>query len=157
MEQLFLDTVIASWKQIIHRLDRQFTSLNDEQLQRQVAPGKNRLFYLLGHLTVMHDRTLPLLDISKPLYPELADAYLINPDRTLPDPLSAADLKNAWYEVNSRITSAAERYSVEEWLTKHSALSDEDFSKNPLRNRLAVFLNRTSHAAYHAGQARLSR
>lgn len=157
MEQLFLETVVASWKQIINRLDQRFASLNDEQLQRQVAPGKNRLFYLLGHLTVMHDRTLPLLDISKALYPELADAYFTNPDRTLTDPLPAADLKNAWYEVNSRITAAAERYSVEEWLAKHTAASDEDFSKNPLRNRLAVFLNRTNHAAFHTGQAILSR
>jgi hypothetical protein len=25
--------------------------------QKQVAPGKNRLFYLVGHLTAVHDRT----------------------------------------------------------------------------------------------------
>jgi hypothetical protein len=43
------------------------------------------------------------------------------------------------------------------WLKKHTAVSDEDFSKNPTRNRLAVFLNRTNHASFHTGQIALTK
>jgi len=42
------------------------------------------------------------------------------------------------------------------WLS-HTAVSDEDFSKNPTRNRLAVFLNRTNHASFHIGQIALTK
>jgi DinB superfamily len=80
MEELFVHTVVASWKQIVNRLDQRFALLDDEQLQKQVAPNKNRLFYLLGHLTVVHDRMLPLLGIGERLHPQLDEVYLTNPD-----------------------------------------------------------------------------
>jgi hypothetical protein len=157
MEELFVHTVVASWKQIVNRLDQRFAPLDDEQLQKQVAPNKNRLFYLLGHLTVLHDRMLPLLGIGERLHPQLDEVYLTNPDRTLADPISAADLKKAWSEVNTAITSAVEKFSAGDWLKKHSAVSEEDFAKEPARNRLAVFLSRTNHASFHAGQAVLAK
>lgn len=157
MDELFLKAVVASWKQIVNRLNERFAPLDDEQLQKQVAPSKNRLFYLLGHLTVVHDRMLPLLGIGERLHPELDEVYLTNPDQTSSDPLSAADLKKAWSEVNAAITSAVERFSIDDWLKKHTAVSDEDFSKDPTRNRLAVFLNRTNHASFHTGQIALAK
>jgi len=36
------------------------------------------------------------------------------------------------------------------------AISEEDYAKNPARNRLAVLLNRTTHTSYHLGQALLA-
>jgi hypothetical protein len=157
MEEIFMKTVVASWNQIVNRLDQRLGSLDDEQLQKQVAPNKNRLFYLLGHLTVVHDRMLPLLGIGERLYPQLDEVYLTNPDRTLADRLSAADLKKAWNEVNTAITSGVERFTMDDWLKKHADVSDEDFAKEPTRNRLAVFLSRTNHASFHAGQAVLAK
>ena len=157
MNELFVTTAVASWKQIINRLDERLAPLNDEQLQKQVAPNKNRLFYLLGHLTAVHDRMLPLLGIGDRLYPELDDAYITNPDQTISDPLSATDLKMAWSQVNAAVTSAVEKFSADDWLKKHTAVSDEDFAQNPTRNRLAVFLSRTNHASFHTGQMTLTK
>ena len=157
MDELLIATVVSSWRQIVNRLDERLAPLGDEQLQKQVAPNKNRLFYLLGHLTAVHDRMLPLLAIGERLHPELDEAYLSNPDRTISDPLSAADLKKAWSEVNAALTSAVEKFSTDDWLKKHTAVSDEDFSKDPTRNRLAVFLNRTNHASFHTGQMALAK
>jgi hypothetical protein len=37
----------------VNRLDERLASLDNEQLQKQIAPNRNRLFYLLGHLTVV--------------------------------------------------------------------------------------------------------
>ena len=157
MDELFFTTVVSSWKQIVNRLDERLASLDGEQLQKRIAPNKNRLFYLLGHLTAVHDRMLPLLAIGERLHPELDEAYLTKPDQTISDPLSAADLRKAWSEVNAAITSAVEKFSVEDWLKKHTAVSDEDFAKDPTRNRLAVFLNRTNHASFHTGQVALAK
>jgi hypothetical protein len=44
----------------------------------------------------------------------------------------------------------------EEWLKKHNAVSDEDFAKDPLRNRRSVLQTRTTHAGFHAGRIRLA-
>ena len=154
-EEILGVTVLNSWRLVINRFNKTLSELSDEQLQRQVAPGRNRVFYLLGHLTAMHDRMFSLLGIGDRLHPELDEPYIANPDRVLADPLSATELRRAWAEVNDKLTRAFEGFTLEDWLQKHTAVSDEDFIKDPTRSRLAVVMNRTSHASYHAGQAAL--
>ncbi|HEY5330984.1 MAG TPA: DinB family protein [Acidobacteriaceae bacterium] len=151
-EEMLASAALNSWKLVIGRLDKGIQTLGEEQLQKQVAPGKNRLYYLLGHLTAVHDRMFPLLGLGERLYPQLDEAYITNPDGTLPDSLSAEELKKAWSEVNVKLTTAFEGLTPEQWLQKHTQVSDEDFVKDPSRNRLAVFLSRTNHASFHAGQ-----
>jgi hypothetical protein len=34
-------------------------------------------------------------------------------------------------------------------------ISEQDFAKEPMRNKLNVLINRTNHLAYHYGQLRL--
>jgi DinB superfamily len=152
-EEILNVTVLSSWKLVINRFDKTLGDLTDEQLQQQVAPGKNRVFYLLGHLTVTHDRMFPLLGLGERLHPELDDAYITNADRVLGDPLSATELGKAWTEVNGKLTAAFEGFTRQDWLQKHAAVSDEDFVTDPARNRLAIVMSRTNHASYHLGQA----
>jgi len=64
-EEILRVTVLNSWKLAINRMGKTLSELSDEQLQQQVAPGRNRVFYLLGHLTAMHDRMFPLLGIGE--------------------------------------------------------------------------------------------
>jgi hypothetical protein len=154
-EEMLAQTALNAWKLVIGCFDGAIAPLTDEQLQRQVAPGKNRLLYLLGHLTAVHDRMFPMLDLGERLHPELDEIYVTNPDRALSDPISPADLKQAWSEVNSKLTAAFENLTPRQWLEKHTAVSDEDFVKDPTRNRLAVLISRTNHAAFHTGQAAL--
>ncbi len=59
--------------------------MNDEELLREVAPGRNRVFYLMGHLTAVHDRLLPMLGLGERLHPELDDDFLTNADRVTAD------------------------------------------------------------------------
>jgi DinB family protein len=154
-EEMLAHTALNAWKLVVGRLDTAIAPLTDEQLQRQVAPGKNRLLYLVGHLTAVHDRLFPMLGLGDRLRPELDEIYITNPDRALSDPISPADLKQSWSEVNSKLTAAFEKLTPRQWLEKHTAVSDEDFAKDPTRNRLAVLISRTNHAAFHTGQAAL--
>lgn len=154
-EEVLTRTALNAWKQVIGRIDGAVVALTEEQLQKQVAPGKNRLLYLIGHLTAVHDRLFPLLGLGERMHPELDKVYVENPDRTHPDPLSTAELKQAWSEVNGRLTAAFENFAPGQWLEKHTAVSEEDFVNDPTRNRLAVVISRTNHAAFHTGQAAL--
>jgi uncharacterized damage-inducible protein DinB len=154
-ETMLANAALNSWKLVIGRLDAAIAPLSDDQLQRQVAPGKNRLLYLVGHLTAVHDRLFTLLGLGERLHPELDEIYITSPDRARPDPVSAAEIKQAWSEVNGKLTAAFEKLTPQQWLEKHTAVSDEDFAKDPTRNRLAVLMSRTNHAAFHTGQAAL--
>jgi DinB superfamily len=156
-EEMLAAAAIHSWKLVIGRFDGAVASLSDDRLQEQVAPGRNRLLYLVGHLTAVHDRMFPLLGLGERLHPELDEIYISNPDRALPDSISPSALKQAWTQVNSKLTAAFEKLTPQQWLEKHTAVSDEDFAKDPTRNRLAVLLSRTNHAAFHTGQAALAK
>lgn len=151
-EELLAASALNSWKLVIGRIDSVVAPLSDEQLQHQVAPGRNRLLYLVGHLTVTHDRLFPLLRLGERLHPELDEAYFTNPDRAFPDPVSPSDLKKAWHAVNTKLTAAFEALTPNGWLERHNAVPEEEFAKDPLRNRLAVLMSRTNHASFHGGQ-----
>jgi hypothetical protein len=150
-------TALLAWQQQLDRAQKFFAPLSDEQLQKEVAPGKNRLLYLYGHLVAVHDRMRPLLGIGPALHPELDAPFLAEKDRSVTDANlpSAADLKRMWDEVHNSLNDAFGKYTAEDWTGKHTSVSDEDFAKNPLRNRVAVLFSRTSHIAYHLGQAAL--
>jgi hypothetical protein len=156
-DEILTMTLLNSWKLVISRFDKILADLTDEQLQQQVAPGKNRVFYLLGHLTATHDRMFPLLGLGERLHPELDEVYVANPDRVLADPLSATELRRAWAQVNNKLTAAFAEFTPQNWLQKHAAVSDEDFVNDPARNRLAIVISRTIHASYHSGQAVLAK
>ena len=156
-EQSLATTAVQSWTINITRADKVFAALTDEQLRREVAPGKNRLVYLWGHLIAVHDGMLPLLGIGERLHPELDGPFLDEADAATTARPSAVELARMWAEVNGALQAGFQRFSPADWTARHTAMSDDDFAANPLRNRLAVLLSRTGHVAYHLGQCALAK
>ena len=156
VENVMVGNAVGSWKQWVGQIDQTIGGFGDEELQREVAPGRNRLYYLLGHLTAVHDRLIATLRLGQRLHPELDEEFIVKADKTdLDERVTAGELRKAWREVNDKLTAAMEKLSPEEWLERHDSVSPEDFAKEPQRNRLAVLLSRTTHAAMHEGQMRL--
>jgi hypothetical protein len=154
-EELFLAVALNGWKGNIERADKMFSGLSEEELLKEVAQGKNRLIYLWGHLTATHDAMLPLLGFGRRLHPEFDVAFISNPDKTKAEIPPVESVRMAWREVNSKLFEGFAGLSTADWLKKHAAVSEEDFLKEPLRNRLAILLSRTNHLAYHLGQTAL--
>jgi DinB family protein len=155
-EDRFVAVALSAWKATIDRADKLFSALTEEQLLKEVASGKNRLIYLWGHLTAVHDAMLPLLAFGPRLHPEFDNAFITNPDKAVSSMPSADEVRKSWKEVNGKLSEEFAKLQSEQWLEKHTSVSDADFAKEPLRNRLAVLLSRTNHVAYHLGQAVLS-
>ena len=156
-QDALLAAALTSWTQTVARAGKFFSALSDEDLQAEVAPGRNRLIYLWGHLTAFNDALLPLLRIGDRLHPELDATFLKAADKTVAEIPSAADLNRIWDEINATLSPALAQLSAEQWLERHASVSEEDFAKEPHRNRFAILLGRTGHIAYHLGQALLAK
>lgn len=151
-EELFIKMVLDAWHTQVRYADDLFNSLSDDQLLGEIAPGRNRGIYLLGHLTAVHDRMLPLLGLGDQRYPNLNKPFVESPDKTETELHSAEDLRNYWKETNNLLSEHFAKLSFTEWFQKHNAVSETDFAKEPHRNKLNVVINRTNHLANHLGQ-----
>src|ERR1700730_1913292 len=127
-----------------------------EQLLVEVAPGKNRILYLWGHLTAVNDAMFSVLRLGERLHKGMDAVFIAQPDRPVPHPTST-EIAKCWEDVHTELLSRFKTLSPKEWLERHGNVSAEEFERNPTRNRLAVLLGRTNHASYHFGQMILAK
>ena len=151
-DQLVVKMIFDRWHALVKQMDAALHSITDEQLQNEIAPGKNRGIYLLGHMVAVHDDMLRLLDLGDKMYPELFEPFINAPDKTVSDIPSAATLRGYWSKQNEVLKQKFDSVQPEEWFQKHTAVTTEDFAKEPHRNKLNIIITRTSHLAYHHGQ-----
>lgn len=149
---LFVKMALDAWNGELKYTDALLAKLSDEQLMREVSPGRNRGIYLLGHLTAVHDQMLPLLRFREKIHPALYGPFHDEPDGAVAELPPIAQLRAQWKEVNEALLKHMTGLAPEEWFTRHANISEADFPKEPHRNRLNVLLSRTNHLAYHRGQ-----
>lgn len=150
--ETFLKMTFDRWYGSITNWDKILNSLTDETLQKEIAPGKNRGIYLLGHLIAVHDEMLKLLDMGEKLYPELYESFIKSPDKATTEIPTAAELRSFWAKQCEVLQQKFDSLKPEKWFEKHTAVSAEDFANEPHRNKLNIIITRTSHLQYHSGQ-----
>jgi hypothetical protein len=155
-DKLSVQVAINSWRLVLERANKTLSSLTDDQLLKEVAPGRNRLIYIWGHLTAIHDAMFPILGLGERLHPELDAIFVSSPDKSGAELPPLGELRKYWDGVNGKLLSQFATLSADEWLQRHNAVSEEDYAKDPTRNRLAVLLSRTNHMSYHLGQITLA-
>jgi hypothetical protein len=111
-EKSLIDAALRAWKSNVERADKLFEALSLGQLEQEVAPGKNRLIYLWGHLTAVNDALLPLLDIGERLHPEFDGMFVLNPDKSVRLTVSGQALKSAWQEINQKLWDGFSKFSA---------------------------------------------
>ena len=153
--EIAVKMIFDRWNASLGNFDTLLNTLSDEQLQNEIAPGKNRGIYLLGHLIAVHDDMLILLDLGEKLYPELYEPFLKFPDKTTSQIPTVSELRSFWVNHCEVLKQKFDNLKTEEWFEKHTAVSAEDFAKEPHRNKLNIIITRTSHLQYHIGQVRL--
>lgn len=152
MTDIIIKMVLNAWRTHIERTDELFNTLTDEQLGQQIAPGRNRGIYLMGHLAAVHDGMLPLLELGNPLYPQLWDQFVEQPDKAVTDLPSTQAIRGYWKEINAYVDSKMNCLPMLAWFERHTSVSPEDFVMEPHRNKLNIVINRTNHLANHLGQ-----
>ena len=150
--ELTIQMILTAWESHYKRIDKLFKTLSEEQLMNEVAPGRNRGVYLLGHQTAVTDHMLPLLGFGEKLYPELTKTFIDSPDNKELEMPSITKLLAYWDAVNTKLSNHINNMTTADWFQKHTAVSDEDFIKEPYRNKLNIIISRTNHQGYHIGQ-----
>lgn len=152
---LLVKMTLMAWDAQNNQLKKLINSLTDEQLARETAPGKNSGVYLLGHLIAVSDGLLPLLGFGNRLFPQMEEVFIKNPDKSGLSFPSIVELRQRFETVNAELSNHFQSADINEWLSRHTAISPEDFVKEPHRNKLNTVITRTGHMAYHIGQMRL--
>ncbi|HEY5408194.1 MAG TPA: DinB family protein [Ginsengibacter sp.] len=150
--ELTVKILLDAWNAQLSRTDALLNELTDGQIQNEVSAGRNTGVYLIGHITAVHDAMLPLLGLGDKLYPQLEEIFIKNPDKSGLEKPSVDELRNYWSKVNAKLSEHFNLLSAEEWFQKHTSVNEEDFKKEPHRNKLNVLVSRTSHLSYHRGQ-----
>jgi len=150
--ELFIKMAILAWQTYNGRMNTLFEKLSDEQLLSEVAPGRNTGIYLLGHMIAIGDAMRPLLGFGEKIYPELWKIFVETPDHSGQKMPAVATLRKNWEDINIDLTNHINGLQPDEWFNKHSAVSEEDFAREPYRNKLNLLMNRTNHLSYHLGQ-----
>jgi hypothetical protein len=125
-DEVLIQTAIASWEQVIKRFSTLCVSCSEEQLL--VAPGKNRISYLWGHLTAVNDAMFSVLRLGERLHPELDAVFIAQPDRSVPLPTST-EIAKCWEDVHTKLLSRFKTLSSKEWSERHGNVSPEEFRR----------------------------
>lgn len=152
MNDQIIQQLLKAWKAQNKNINTFFSKYEDGFYLNEIAPGRNRAIYVLGHLIAVNDSMLPLLGLGEILFPGLQPLFIRTPDRTVAEIPSIAALKEQWAKLIQTLDEHFAKMTPEEWLEKHTAVSDADFTIDPLRNKLNVLISRTNHTSYHAGQ-----
>ena len=150
--EIVVKMIFDRWNASITNFDKLLNSIDDAQLLNEIAPGRNRGIYLLGHLIAVHDDMLILLDMGEKLYPELHEPFIKFADKAATLIPSAAELRSFWAIQSEVLRQKFQILSQDDWFERHTAVSAEDFAKEPHRNKLNIIVTRTSHLQYHIGQ-----
>jgi hypothetical protein len=156
-EQALVDSALRSWRSNMDRASKAFGSLTEEELGLEVAPSRNRLIYIWGHLTAFNDGILPLFAFGPRRHPELDKIFVSQPDRAVSQIPGGPELNEIWTQLDAVLWAEFQKLSPSEWLQRHQNVSAEEFVREPHRNRYASLLGRTAHLAYHYGQAILTK
>lgn len=154
---LFVQMALQAWDLHIKRMNLLLEALTDEEFDREVAPGRNRISYLLGHLVAVNDGMIKILDLGERTYASLDEAFIRSSDRSGLEVPAPATLRSYWKNSCELLAIGFGRLSSEDWFARHTAVSEEDFAVQPTRNKLNVLLNRTNHLAHHLGQMVLAK
>lgn len=147
-----IELCLLQWDAQNQRIQKIIDTISDENFSKAIVAGGNSPSWILGHLVEADDALFELLGIGQRKFPDLEAIYHHERDSNQSGHLSRAEINMKWKEIQSALDKALQSWSEKEWLSRHTAVSEEDFKKQPHRNRLNVLLSRITHKASHLGQ-----
>lgn len=142
--------ILVAWESGQEKIQKSLSILSDEDMDIELASGRNKVSWVIGHLAAVNDSILPVLGLGEKINEDYFN-YFVKDDAAIKSP-GIAQIRQYWQETSSQLSKKIATLSADDWFEKHALVSAEDFAKEPHRNKLNVLLSRTSHLQYHLGQ-----
>jgi len=155
LNNLLIVTSLRNWNEQNKRLLSLVNSMNEEQLESHIAPGRNSGTYLLGHLAAINYTMLTLFDLGENPHPKLETIYLLNADKAIIHDYKTDDLKKLLVDSIQLFEEKSKALTEADWLDRHMNITEEEFKTQQHRNKINVLISRTLHLVYHLGQLSL--
>jgi hypothetical protein len=147
-----IEICLLQWTTYNTRMQKMMDALSEEKFNTPILSNGNSPSWIFGHLADTDDRLLELFGIRGRLFPELGKIYHNERGSNQTGHLSKAALTAKWNAISAELDKTFKLWSEGDWMGRHTAVSEEDFKKEPHRNKLNVMLGRVSHKASHLGQ-----
>lgn len=150
-KEIAVKMVLAAWQSGQERIQKALSALSDEDMDLELASGRNKVSWVIGHLAAVNDYLFSILEVGEKINEAYCNSFFKN-DFTAQTTPSNSQIKAYWQETSSQLNKKITTLSADDWFKKHAFVSTEDFAKEPHRNKLNVLLTRSSHLQYHLGQ-----
>jgi len=147
-----LDICLLQWNTYNTRMQKALESISDENFHKPIIASGNSPSWVFGHLVDTEDGLLELFGIRSRIHPELKSIYHHERGTNQAGHLSKTELMTKWKAISAELDKAFKSWSESDWMGRHTAVTEEDFKKEPHRNKLNVMLARVGHKASHLGQ-----
>ena len=147
-----LEIALLQWHTINKRIFKTLETISDENFHKQIVVNGNSPSWLFGHLADTDDKLLELLGIQNRIFQELKSIYHHERGNNLVGHLTKEELLKRWTTIIESLDKAFATMTEENWLGRHMEVTEDDFKKEPHRNKLNVLLSRVMHKASHLGQ-----
>lgn len=143
---------LLQWDVYNNRMEKVLKTINHETFNTPIIANGNSPSWIIGHLADTDDKLLELFGIRQRMFPELSTIYHHDKATNQRGHLSKQEIQEKWQAIIAELNRAFKTWNENEWLSRHTAVKEEDFKKEPHRNKLNVMLSRVSHKASHLGQ-----
>jgi hypothetical protein len=147
-----IEICLIQWTTYNARMQKMMDTINDQNYNAPITLNGNSPSWLFGHLVDTDDKLLELFGIRSRMFPELEKIYHHEKGSNQKGHLAKGELISKWTQISAELDKAFKAWNEKDWLGRHNAVSEEDFIKEPHRNKLNVMLSRVAHKASHLGQ-----
>lgn len=151
---MITNQLLGQWNATVEQGTKMFDTMHPWGVDQEIAPQRNTVNYLIGHLTAVADRMIEALELGERIHPEMDELFIKPLDRTKTFP-AYETLREQWVAVNQRLAEGMQQLSVADWMGRHHYVSAEDFAKEPHRNKMSILISRFGHLHGHLAQMRL--
>lgn len=141
-ENSYENLIFSAWLQQNRKISNIINRLSDEDLNKDIAPGRNSGLYLLGHLIASNDLLMPLLGFGNKMFPEYEKIFLCTPDKCIAKLPQASDLRAHWFALNDELRISF--FNMKKDQAGFGPLLSND--------KFSMLLYVINHQCYHLGQ-----
>ena len=134
--------IFLAWLLQNRKISDLINRLTEEDLKKDVAPGRNSGLYLLGHLIASNDLLMPLFGFGEKMYPEYEKIFLCTPDKYAQNFPTVDEVKSHWFSLNAVLKLNFNAMDERQWNI------DSDLANEKINMLISV----VNHQCYHLGQ-----